>query len=230
MGPRSRAVLAAVCADDLSGAATPFGSVRDVTVAGQPVRALRVSYVGELGWELHAPVASAAAVFDALMAAGAAHGIRPAGYRAIESLRLEKGYRAWGADITPTDSPFEAGLGWAVKLASGIDFLGRDAAAAIAAAPLKRCLVVLSVADPAAVLVGRETILRDGQPVGYLTSGGWGYTVECNIGYGYVRNPDGVDDAWLRAGRYALVVAGDEYPAALHLEPLYDPLNTRVRG
>jgi 4-methylaminobutanoate oxidase (formaldehyde-forming) len=164
------------------------------------------------------------------MAAGEAHGIRPAGYRAIESLRLEKGYRAWGADITPTDSPFEAGLGWAVKLKAGVDFLGREAAAAVAAAPLKRFLVGLSVADPAAVLVGRETSLRDGAPVGYLASGGWGYTVGRNIGYGYVRNPAGVNEDWLRAGGYALVVAGDEYPATLHLEPLYDTGNTRVKG
>ena len=229
MGPRARDVLAAVSGADLSNAAAPFGSVREIRVAGQAVRALRVSYVGELGWELHMPAEAAAAVFDAVMAAGEAHGIRPAGYRAIESLRLEKGYRAWGADITPTDSPFEAGLGWAVKLKSGLDFLGREAAAAVAAAPLKRFLVGLSVADPAAVLVGRETILRDGEPVGYLASGGWGYTVERNIGYGYVRNPAGVEEAWLHAGRYALVVAGQEYPASLHLEPLYDPSGGRMR-
>ena len=230
MGPRARDVLAAAGGADLSNVAAPFGSVREITVAGQAVRALRVSYVGELGWELHMPAAAAGAVFDAVMAAGQAHGIRPAGYRAIESLRLEKGYRAWGADITPTDSPFEAGLGWAVKLKSGVDFLGREAAAAVAAAPLKRFLVGLSVADPAAVLVGRETILRDGAPVGYLASGGWGYTVGRNIGYGYVRNPAGVNEDWLRAGGYALVAAGDEYPATLHLEPLYDTGNTRVKG
>lgn len=229
-GPRSRDVLASVCAADLGNAGAPFGSVRHLTVAGQPVRALRVSYVGELGWELHLPVTSAAAVFDALMTAGAAHGIRPAGYRAIESLRLEKGYRAWGADITPTDSPFEAGLGWAVKLGSSIDFLGREAAAAVASVPLRRRLACLTVADAQAVLVGRETILRDGEAVGYLASGGWGYTVGRNIGYGYVRNDGGVDDAWLRSGDYRLVVAGTEHPAELHLEPLYDPSGARLRA
>ncbi len=230
MGPRARDVLAAVADTDLSNDSAPFGSVRDIAVSGQAVRALRVSYVGELGWELHMPVGSAAAVFDALMQTGEPHGIRPAGYRAIESLRLEKGYRAWGADITPTDSPFEAGLGWAVKLKSGIDFHGRAAAAAVASAPLGKSLVGLSVADPRAVLVGRETILRDGAPVGYLTSGGWGYTVARNIGYGYVRNPGGVDAAWLRAGRYSLVVAGDEFAADLHLEPLYDPAGARLKA
>jgi sarcosine dehydrogenase len=229
MGPRSRDVLAAVSADDLSNTAAPFGSVRDITLAGQAVRALRVSYVGELGWELHTPVEAAGAVFDALMTAGEAYGIRPAGYRATESLWLEKGYRAWGADITPSDSPFEAGLGWAVKLGSGGNFLGRAAAVAVAAAPLKKSLVGLSVADPAAVLVGRETILRDGTPVGYLTSGGYGYTVGCNVGYGYVRNAGGVDEGYLRDGEYALVIADTVYPAALHLEPLYDPSNTRLK-
>lgn len=228
MGPRARQVLVAVSGAGLSNEAAPFGSVREVAVAGRAVRALRVSYVGELGWELHLRADGAGPVFDALMGAG--FGIRPAGYRAIESLRLEKGYRAWGADITPTDSPFEAGLGWAVKVKSGIGFLGREAVAAVATAPLKKSLVGLSVIDPAAVLVGRETILRDGVPVGYLTSGGWGYTIERNIGYGYVRNPDGVDVAWLRAGRYTLVVAGDEYPAELHLKALYDPGNARLKA
>ena len=111
------------------------------------------------------------------MAAGAPHGIAPAGYRAIELLRLEKGYRAWGADITPNDNPFEAGLGWAVKLKSGRPFLGREATERIAAAPLRKRLMTFTVADPAVVLAGRETILRDGRAVGYLASGGWGYTI-----------------------------------------------------
>ena len=116
MGPRARDVLAAVTDADVSNAAFPFGHVREIAIAGHTVRALRVTYVGELGWELHVPIAATGEVFDALMAAGEPHGIRPVGYRALESLRLEKGYRAWGSDITPNDTPFEAGLGWAVKL------------------------------------------------------------------------------------------------------------------
>ena len=100
---------------------------REIAIAGHTVRALRVTYVGELGWELHVPIAATGEVFDALMAAGKPHGIRPVGYRAMESLRLEKGYRAWGSDITPNDTPFEAGLGWAVKLRKNTDFLGRRA-------------------------------------------------------------------------------------------------------
>lgn len=230
MGPKARAVLAAVTDADVGNAAFPFGTVREITVAGHPVRALRITYVGELGWELHVPLAATGDVFDALMAAGAAHGIRPAGYRAIESLRLEKGYRAWGSDITPNDNPVEAGLGWAVKMKANTPFMGREATAAIAAAPLKKRLATFTVADPACWLVGRETILRDGEPVGYLAGGGWGYTVNAAIGLGYVRREAGVTDDWLAAGRYELDVANRIFPATVTLEPLYDPSMSRVKA
>lgn len=230
MGPDARHVLENVTGADVSNAAFPFGAVRDIEIAGQPVRALRVTYVGELGWELHVPIEAAGEVFDRLMAAGEAFGIRPVGYRAMESLRLEKGYRAWGADITPNDTPLEAGLGWAVKMRKNIDFLGRRALEATAGAPPKKRLAAFTVDDPNIVLVGRETILRNGEPVGYLTSGGYGYTVGKNIGYGYVRNADGVDEEYLATGAYELVVAMDRTPARLHLEPLYDPAGERIRA
>ena len=229
MGPRARDVLAAVTNADVSNAAFPFGHAREIAIAGALVRALRVTYVGELGWELHVPIASTGEVFDALMTAGAPQGIRPVGYRALESLRLEKGYRAWGSDITPNDTPFEAGLGWAVKLRRNDDFLGRRALEDRAAAPLAKRLVGFT-ANPSVVLLGRETILRDGQPVGYLTSGGYGYTVGKSIGYGYVRHADGVTDDYLAAGRYELVVAMETVPATLHTAPLYDPEATRVKA
>ncbi len=230
MGPMARAVLAAVTPADVSNAAFPFGHVREIAIAGQQVRALRVTYVGELGWELHVPLAGLGAVYDALMQAGAAHGIGPAGYRAIESLRLEKGYRAWGADITPNDSPFEAGLGWAVKLKSGLPFLGREACERRAAGPLPKRLAGFTVEDPGVTLLGRETILRDGAFAGYLSSGGFGYTVGKPIGYGYVRNPAGVSEDYLTAGRYELVVAQQRVPAQIHLGPLVDPANARVKS
>jgi len=230
MGPRARDVLAAVTDADVSNTAFPFGHVREIVIAGNTVRALRVTYVGELGWELHVPIGATGDVFDALMAAGKTYGIRPTGYRAIESLRLEKGYRAWGADITPNDTPFEAGLGWAVKLKKNTDFLGREALMAVAGRPLQKRLAGFTVDDPDIVLLGRETILRGGKPVGYLSSGGYGYTVGKPIGYGYVRNPDGVTDAFLTTGRYELVVAMETVPARLHMEPLYDPNAERVKA
>lgn len=229
MGPLARNVLAKVTDADVSNSAFPFGHVRDIAIAGAKVRALRVTYVGELGWELHTPLAQTGAVFDALMAAGGAD-IRPVGYRALESLRLEKGYRAWSSDITPNDTPFEAGLGWAVKLKANTPFMGRAALEGAQGKPLTKRFAGFTLADPDAVLVGRETILRDGQPVGYLTSGGYGYTLGQSIGYGYIRNADGVADDWLTSGNYQLVVAGDALPATLALSPLVDPEGARIKA
>lgn len=230
MGPDARKVLSAVTEADVTNAAFPFGHVRMVDIAGCAVRALRVTYVGELGWELHVPLDATGDVFDALMGAGKPFGIRPVGYRALESLRLEKGYRAWASDITANDSPFEAGLGWAVKLKSNAPFIGRDAAANVAEAPLRKRLAGFTTSDPDVVLLGRETILRDGEFAGYLTSGGYGYTVGKPIGYGYVRRAEGVSDEWLVAGAYELVVAKERVAATLHMAPLYDPAGERVKA
>ncbi|HZG28223.1 MAG TPA: FAD-dependent oxidoreductase [Ensifer sp.] len=230
MGPKARDVLEKVTDADVTNASFPFGHVREIVIAGHTVRALRVTYIGELGWELHVPIAATGDVFDALMADGKPHGIRPTGYRAIESLRLEKGYRAWGSDITPNDTPFEAGLGWAVKLKKDTDFVGRKALVERQGLPLSKSLCCFTVDDPSIVLLGRETILRDGEPVGYLTSGGYGYTIGKNIGYGYVRNATGLDDAWLKAGRYELVVAMEKVAADIHLGPLYDPGMQRIKA
>lgn len=229
MGPRSRAVLAKLTAADLSNAGFPFASAREIMVAGAPTRALRVTYVGELGWELHVPTEYALAVYRALMDEGAADGIVNAGYRAIESLRLEKGYRAWGADIGPDHTPLEAGLDRAVKLVSAQPFFGKDALLAQARQPLRKRLVCFTAQDPAVVLLGRESIFRDGTLVGWLTSGGWGYTVAKSIGYGYLRNAEGVTTDYLLSGHYELEVATERVLAQVHLQPLYDPNSTRPR-
>jgi 4-methylaminobutanoate oxidase (formaldehyde-forming) len=230
MGPNARAILSRVTPDDVSNAAFPFASARWIEVAGAPVLALRVTYVGELGWELHVPSEFALGVHEALSAAGAAFGLRPAGYRAIESLRLEKGYRAWGADIGPDYTPLEAGLGFAVKLRSSTPFRGRAALEAQAGrVPAKR-LVTFTVADPAVMLFGRETILRDGRTVGWLSSGGFGHTVGRAIGMGYVRRAEGVSDDFLATGRWELEVASERVPAELHLAPLWDPEGLRPRA
>jgi 4-methylaminobutanoate oxidase (formaldehyde-forming) len=230
MGPKSREILKAVTDADVSNAAFPFGTVQEIAIAGTPVRALRITYVGELGWELHIPTEAAGAVYDRLMEAGRPKGLVNAGYRAIESLRLEKGYRAWGSDIGPDHTPLEAGLGWAVKLKTNRPFLGREALEAQRRAPLKKRLAGFTVDDPDTVLLGRETIFRNGEQVGWLTSAGWGYTVGKWIGYGYVRNPDGVSTEYLTSGSYELEVACERVPAKLHLQPLYDPRNERVKS
>jgi 4-methylaminobutanoate oxidase (formaldehyde-forming) len=227
MGPKARDVLAAVTGDDVSNAGFPFGAVRKITVAGVALRALRLTYVGELGWELHVPIDQIGRVFDALMTAGTPHQLRPVGYRALESLRLEKGYRAWSSDITPNDTPAEAGLAWAVRKGNS-DFIGK--AALNHAGPLTKRFAGFTLDDPSAVLLGRETILRDGLPVGYLTSGGYGYTIAKSIGYGYVRHAEGVTDAFLSDGSYALVVASKTYPATLVTQPLFDPENLRIKA
>jgi 4-methylaminobutanoate oxidase (formaldehyde-forming) len=230
MGPSARRVLEKLTRDDLSNAAFPFGRGRRLTLAGATVLALRVTYVGELGWELHIPVEFAATMYGALMEAGAEFGIVNAGYRAIETLRLEKGYRAWGADIGPDHTPFEAGLGWAVKLKSGVAFLGREALLGQKDRPLKKWLCGFTVADPNVVLLGRETIYRNGERVGWLSSGGFGHTVHKSIGYGYVRRAQGVDRSYLTSGAYELEVATERVACQIHLEPLYDPRMQRIKG
>ena len=230
MGPKARDVLAQVTSADVSHESFPFGHVREIEIAGHTVRALRVTYVGELGWELHVPIGATGEIFDALMAAGKAEDIRPIGYRALESLRLEKGYRAWSSDITPNDTPFEAGLGWAVKLKKNTDFMGRKALEDKVGMPLTKRLAGFTLDDPDAVLVGRETILRDGETVGYLTSGGYGYTIGKSVGYGYVRHADGVSDDFLMSGSYELVVANERIPARIGMEPFFDPSNSRVKA
>ena len=227
MGPQARAILAAVCDDDLTNAAFPFGTARQLAVAGCPVLALRVTYVGELGWELHMPTDVAVTVYQALMAVG---GVVNAGYRAIESLRLEKGYRAWGSDIGPDHTPVEAGLAWACKMKSGVAFLGRDVVAAQMADGVKKRMAGFSVNDASVILLGRETILRDGVRVGWLSSGGFGHTIGKPLGYGYVRNSDGVSEAFMLSGHYELEVAAQRVPAQLHLGALYDPTGARIKA
>jgi 4-methylaminobutanoate oxidase (formaldehyde-forming) len=230
MGPHARDVLEKITSADVSNAAFPFGHVREIDIAGHTVRALRVTYVGELGWELHMPIGATGEIFDALMQAGKLWDTRPVGYRALESLRLEKGYRAWGSDITPNDTPHEAGLGWAVRRNSNTGFVGQQALATITGQPLKKRFAGFVIDDPDAVLVGRETILRNGQPVGYLTSGGYGYTIGKSVGYGYVRNEDGVSNDFLEDGDYELVIATERFPARIGLKPFIDPANARVKA
>ena len=236
MGPNARDVLQAVTDTDVSDPAFPFGTVVQLAVVDCPVTALRVTYVGELGWELHMARSDAPRIYKALLEAGRAFGITNAGYRAIESLRLEKGYRSWGSDVGPDHTPIEAGMGWAVKLSSNIGFRGRDVLERQRLTGVTKRLTCFTVDDPEVTLLGRETIFRDGQRVGWLSSGGWGYTVQTNIGYGYVRcaapgidEPVIVDTEYLRDGTYELEVATRRVPCTLRLGVLYDPKMEKVR-
>jgi 4-methylaminobutanoate oxidase (formaldehyde-forming) len=229
MGPKARHVLDKATTDDVTNTGFPFGHVRTITIAGHRLWALRVTYVGELGWELHMPVNAALDVYECLIGMGSADKVQPVGYRALESLRLEKGYRAWSSDITPNDTPLEAGLAWAVKLGGNEVFLGREALLKQAQRPLTKRFAGFLVDDPDAVLVGRETILRNGEFAGYLTSSGYGYSIGKSIGYGYVRHEQGVSDAHLREGTYELVIANETRPARIALQAPYDPQNLKVK-
>lgn len=230
MGPKSREILSRVAGCDLFNEAFPFATARRIAISGAPVNALRVTYVGELGWELHVPTEYAVGVYEALMKAGAGLGLRNAGYRAIESLRLEKGYRAWGADIGPDHTPVEAGLSWAVKLRKNIDFKGRAAIERQKAHGVTKMFACFTVDDPSVILLGRETIFRNGERVGWLSSAGFGYTIGKPVGYGYVRNKSGVDSHFVTSGSYELEVATERVPATVHLAPLYDPGMERVKA
>lgn len=231
MGPRSRDLLSTLTDADLSDAAFPFGTSRPITLGYAVVRATRITYVGELGWELYVPAEFAVGVYDDLLAAGAELGVRRAGYYAIESLRLEKGYRAFGRELTPGENPVEAGLLFACKLSTDIDFLGRAAVERSKAdGPRKRC-VGFSVRSADPMLWGGELILRDGSPAGQVTSAAWGETTGACVGLAYVRTPDGspVTADWISAGDFEVNVGGERHPITMSLKPIYDPTNARIR-
>ncbi len=227
MGPKAREVLESVTRDDVSNDGFQFGTARKIGIAGCPVLALRVTYVGELGWELHLPVEYATTVYDALMAAG--QGLVNAGYRAIESLRLEKGYRAWGSDIGPDHTPFESGLGWAVKMRKDIPFKGRKTMESQKKNGVKKLMATITCPKDV-ILLGRETIYRNGERVGWLSSGGFGYTLDQSIGMGYVRHENGVDADYVLNGDYELEVATERVKCTVTLSPLYDPKMQRVKA
>ena len=232
MGPRSRELLSYLSRSDLSDEAFPFGSSRQIDLGYATVRATRITYVGELGWELYVPAEFAVGAYEDLMNAGAGLGLANAGYYAIESLRLEKAYRAFGRELTPDYNPAEAGLLFACKLKKDIPFLGREALEQARAAGLRRRLVSLVLADPAAMIWGGELVLRDGAAVGQVTSGAWGETVGGCVGLAYIRHPDGrvLTPDVVRAGEYQVNVGGQLYPATVHLRPPFDPAGVPDSG
>lgn len=228
MGPRSRSILQRLAEDNLAKEEFPYRAVREVMVAGAPVRMMRLSYVGELGFELHVPTEYLLTVFDALQAEGREHGLVNAGYRAIDSLRLEKQFCSWGAEIGPDETPLEAGLAFAVAFGKG-DFIGREALVRQRKMPLAKGLATFTVGSDTPLL-GGETIYRDDQVCGWITSGGFGHTIGQALGLGYVRNEAGINEDFLLAGSYTLDVAGTRFPARICIGALYDPTGRRMRG
>jgi sarcosine dehydrogenase len=230
MGPRARDLLARITKVRLDDAAFAFGAIREIEVAGATVWASRRTYVGELGWELYLPTRSAVAVYDALMDAGAALGARNAGYYALESLRLEKGYRAWGRELTPDYNPYEAGLSFAVQLDKS-DFIGRAALlAAKGKPPARRLLSFAAHTDDTPLAHGGELILRNGEPAGEVTSAAYGHTVGSIVALGYVATGGRPVDGEFLSARFEFDIAGERVSVRARLKPPYDPSGARLKG
>jgi len=222
-GPKARDVLQSVCEDDVSNDAFPFGTAREIIIGAAPVRAVRIGFVGELGWELHVPTEFGAHVYETLFRAGAKHGIKDVGYRAIDSLRLEKGYLYWSGDITPDSTPIEAGLGFRVHLKSGGDFIGRPVLEKQKADGPNRKLCTF-VSDAKLPLYGGETILLGGNTVSLASSAGYGHTVGKTIVFGYLDK-----SLWDKEG-FEIEVFGDRHPIAKVEGPLYDAENSKLKA
>ncbi len=231
MGPNSRALLSTLTSADLSDEAFPFGTSQQIALGYATVRATRITYVGELGWELYVPAEFAVGVYEDLMESGEQFGVGRGGYYTIESMRLEKGYRAFGRELTPSENPVEAGLMFACKLKSDIEFLGRAAVEKAKAEGTRRKLVGFSVDAPDAMLWGGELVLRDGAVAGQVTSAAWGETAGGCVGLAYVRAADNsvIDADWVKAGNYQVNVGGELYPISVSLRPIYDPTSTKIR-
>ena len=230
-GPRSREVLAAVTSVDMSDAAFPFRSAQEIDVMFARALCVRITYLGELGYELYVPAEQAVHVYEQLLWAGADAGMAHVGLKALSSLRLEKAYRDYGHDIDNTDSVLEAGLGFAVALDKPGGFIGRDAVAAQkAAGPLRRRLVQVLLEDPEPLLFHAEVVRRDGVPVGYVRAGSYGFTLGGAVGLAMVDADVPVDQAWIDAGEWTVEVADRLVPARVSLRPMYDPTNARIRS
>jgi 4-methylaminobutanoate oxidase (formaldehyde-forming) len=233
MGPRSRELLGRVSSARFDSAAFPFGTSQEIDVGYATVRATRLTYVGELGWELYTPVEFAVGVYEQLTQAGRDLGLVNAGYYAIDSLRLEKGYRAWGRELTPDINPYEAGLGFAVRLDKATDFRGRAALQALKDAggtsAVARRVVSLVVDAPHTNLWGGELILRNNAPAGFVTSAAFGHTLGAPVALGILSHAHGpADKAWIEAGTYQVDLAGERYAAKVSLTAPLDSAAARA--
>jgi glycine cleavage system aminomethyltransferase T/glycine/D-amino acid oxidase-like deaminating enzyme len=223
-GPRARDLIAPLTTDDVSDAGFPYLTARPITIGRVPVLALRVTYVGELGWELYAHTEFGLALWDTLVRGGRDHDLMVGGYRAIDALRLEKGYRVWSSDITPDETPYEAGLGFAVALDKEAEFIGRAALLAARSAGPRKRLRCLVLDDPRSVCLGNEPVRVNGTIVGRVTTGGLGYAVERSIAYAYLPPDAGIGT------RGEIEVFGEWVGFEVVREPLYDPAGERIRS
>jgi len=229
-GPRSRELLQSLTTADLSNEAFPFRAAREIDIGFARALCVRITYLGELGYELYVPTEQATHVYDRLTVAGESVGLRHAGLKALASLRMEKGYRDYGHDIDNTDSVLEAGLGFAVDLKKPGGFIGRDAVVAKkAAGPLKRKIVQILVKDPEPLMFHAEVVRRDGKAVGYIRAASYGFTVGGAVGLAMIEAGEPVDQAYLDRGRWEVEIAGKLYPAIASQKPLYDPEMKRVK-
>jgi 4-methylaminobutanoate oxidase (formaldehyde-forming) len=230
-GPRSRDVVQAVTSCDMSNEAFPFRDAREIDIGFARVLCVRITYLGELGYELYVPAEQALHVYDRLLAAGEPVGLRLAGLKALASLRMEKGYRDYGHDIDNTDTVLEAGLGFAVALDKPGGFVGRDAVAAAraAGAPVRRLMQVL-VTDPEPLMHHGEVVRRDGRPVGYVRAASYGHTLGGAVGLAMVEAGEPVTREYVDSGSWTVEINAREHPAHASLSPLYDPGNTRIRA
>ena len=232
MGPASRDLLQRLTDTDLGNAAFPFAHARALDLGAARVRACRITYVGELGWELYIPSEYARGILDLLLGEGKPFGLQLAGYHALDSLRIEKGYRHWGHDIGDEDTPLEAGLGFACRIDKNTGFIGQEALRRQRAEGVGKRLVQFALDDPTPLLYHYEPIWRDGERVGYIASGAYGHSLGRAIGLGYVRRPDGgpVDSTFIESGHYEIEIAWRRHGARASLVPLYDPKSARVRS
>ncbi len=229
-GPRSRELLQGLTSADLGNEAFPFRAAREIDIGFARVLCVRITYLGELGYELYIPSEQAVHVYDRIVAAGESVGLRHAGLKALASLRMEKSYRDFGHDIDNTDSVLEAGLGFAVDLKKPGGFLGKDAVLAKkAAGPLKKRLVGVLLRDPAPMMFHAEIVKRDGVALGYVRAASYGHTLGGAVGLAMIEAAQPIDQAFLDAGRWEVDVAGTMVPATVSLKPFYDPGNARIK-
>ena len=230
-GPRSRELLQSLTSADFSNDAFPYLTAAEIDLHYARVLAMRVTYVGELGWELHVPAEFSLTVYDALMEAGTGLGYRNVGLGAMNSLRLEKAYRDYGLDIDNTDTPLDVGLGFAVAWDKPGGFIGREALLARRHADLPtRRLAQFLLEDPEPLLHGGEPILRDGRWVGHIRAGAYGHSLGAAVGLGMVEDEAGISADMIQGGRFEIDIAGTRYPARASLRPMYDPDRLRIKS